>query len=306
MSQSEEKAVKARRPGPHRTGRGKAVAAVLVVGVLALAGGTMEAVIASMDLYLRKLPIDPPGGRQTSAVPRETQHWVSVVADTVEKSEIVDELGTTNYLNRVYREKLPEDSDETPRSLELHLAYYTGMIDTVPHVPERCFVGAGWDLKTRPRVVDLPLDTSGWVEDTGAPESPKGVVYTTRLPNRWSDTPGTRVRLPRGAENTQMLVSEFQHRSGGPSLWAGYFFIANGGLASRAEGVRALAFELDQDYAFYLKVQFSMSGIESAEELADVAGSVLDDLYGEIMRCVPDWVAVEQGTYPPAPPAEAS
>jgi len=282
-----------------RRGGGRLVAAVLVVGVLALAGGAMEAVIASMDLYLRKLPIQPPGDRQTAALPRETEHWVAVGADRVESSEIVDVLGTSNYLNRLYAEKLPEGSDRSPRGAELHLAYYTGMIDTVPHVPERCFVGAGWDLRTPPRVVEVPLSTSGWVEDREAPESPKGVVYTTRLSNRWSDRPGWRIRLPRGAEKTQMLISEFVHRSSGATLWAGYFFVANGGLASRAEGVRALAFELDQDYAYYLKVQVSTSDVGSAEELAELSGSMLNDLYGEIMRCVPDWVEVELGTYPP-------
>lgn len=276
--------------------RSSLLAGGLVVAVLVVFGATMEGVIASMDLYLRKLPIQPPGGRQVSSIPRETENWVAVGPDRVMSSEIVEVLGTQNYLSRDYREKNPPEGRD-PYQIELHLAYYTGMIDTVPHVPERCFVGAGLQIGTSPRVVQIPLSMSGLLEDTSVPDRLRGEILTQRLPNRWSNAPGVRVRLPRGVMNTEMLVSEFTQQNG-LSLWSGYFFVANGGLTPRAEGVRVLAFNLEQDYAYYLKVQFTMFGAESAEELAEVSGRLLDDLYGEIMRCVPDWVEVEAGRYP--------
>jgi hypothetical protein len=78
-----------------------------------------------------------------------------------------------------------------------------------------------------------------------------------------------------------------------------------------AEQVRLLAFNLTDDYAYYLKVQITSGGVESPQELASLAGSLLDDLLGEIMRCVPDWTEVRAGRYPPdhprraAPPAPA-
>ncbi|MEL7472874.1 MAG: exosortase-associated EpsI family protein [Planctomycetota bacterium] len=273
------------------------VAIGVVIGVLLLVGGAMEGVIAAMDLYLRKLPIEAPNGRQVSAIPRETEHWIARGPDRVESGEIVDVLGTTNYLSRTYIEKNPPEGED-PRRVELHLAYYTGMIDTVPHVPERCFVGAGLQPVRLGMVTPIPISTERLIEDPDVPEHLQGRIVTTRLSNAWSTAPGVRVRLPRDIEATSMLVSEYTSAEFG-NLWAGYFFIANGGLTATAEGVRALAFDLEQDYAFYLKVQFSTSSVTSAEELAETAASVLNDLYGEIMRCVPDWVEVEEGRYPP-------
>ena len=39
--------------------------------------------------------------------------------------------------------------------------------------------------------------------------------------------------------------------------------------------------------------------VGSVEELVEQASLLLDDLIGEIMRCVPDWIEVELGHYPP-------
>jgi hypothetical protein len=38
--------------------------------------------------------------------------------------------------------------------------------------------------------------------------------------------------------------------------------------------------------------------VGSAEELASAAGSLLDDLLGELVTCTPDWVRVVQGQWP--------
>jgi hypothetical protein len=91
---------------------------------------------------------------------------------------------------------------------------------------------------------------------------------------------------------------EFRSRDEQP-FYAGYFFVANGGWVSSAEGVRLLAFDLRTKYAFYMKVQVtSVSGITSGEQLAKEAASLLDGLLPELMLCVPDWVEVEEGRYP--------
>ena len=58
-----------------------------------------------------------------------------VVLDTAQ----VEELGTDRYLNRTYaRDGHPDNG-----WIALHIAYYTGMIDAVPHIPDRCYEGAG-------------------------------------------------------------------------------------------------------------------------------------------------------------------
>jgi len=204
---------------------------------------------------------------------------------------IVEELGTKNYLSRTYREKNPADPDH-PQVIGLHLAYYTGTIEMVPHVPERCFVAGGMLVGEDSVEVPLNLDTSGWL-----PDPSDGDVKTARTSNRYSDRPGMRVRLPRDAENISLYVTGFQGEHGGP-LYAGYCFLANGGWVARAEGVRLLAFKLTDDYAYYMKVQCSSQTARSREEYVSSASSLLDELLPEIMRCVPDWTEVRRGTYP--------
>jgi len=59
-----------------------------------------------------------------------------------------------------------------------------------------------------------------------------------------------------------------------------------------------LAFDLSDDYAYYLKVQVTSQAVHSAEELGEVSSSLLNDLIGDIMYCLPDWVEVDRGLWP--------
>ena len=94
------------------------------------------------------------------------------------------------------------------------------------------------------------------------------------------------------------LRASTYHNPGGAELYAGYFFIANGGVAASAEDVRLLAFDLGNDYAFYLKVQFNSQGVSSHEEFAELSAELLNDVLADLMLCVPDWVEVQAGRYP--------
>lgn len=279
----------------HPLVRPAVIAAILV---MAVGAASMSAALHFYGVHLRKLPIYPVDGRVVSAIPVETEGWQRFGIDRVESIEIVEVLGTQNYLNRVYLKK-GSDEGKDATYLDTHLAYYTGQIDTVPHIPERCFVGGGLMIGEMHGEIPVPLDRSGWVRDAEASEIAGRDIFTVRLPNRYSDMPGTRVRLPAGVEETRIRVSEFTDQVGGQRMFAGYFFITNGTIAASAEEVRQHSFDLQQDYAYYLKVQFTSLNVDSAEELAALAGDLLDDLYGEIMRCVPDWIEVQAGRYPP-------
>jgi hypothetical protein len=179
------------------------------------------------------------------------------------------------------------------------------MIDTVPHVPERCFVGGGLQQSESSRVIDIPMDTSTWRVDPSVPTEFAGIdgeIYSVRLSNdpSMSDAPGMRVRLPRGISPEKPFnfrASEFINPGKG-KIYAGYFFIANGGTKANANDVRQLAFNLEDDYAYYMKVQISAHNLDSFDEFASLSGDLLGELIGEIMRCVPDWVSVQQGLYP--------
>lgn len=253
--------------------------------------------IDSYKIHLNKLPIYAEGGRVVASIPRETDSWVQVGSDRIVEAEVLEELGTTNYVSRAFMEKNPAPG-QRPRVVDLHMAYYTDQIDTVPHVPERCFVGAGISQTGASVTLPLNLDRSAWTLDQGA-STPQQSIYTASTSRRWSDSRGRRVRLPRDIENAAVRASVY-HSPGGGQLFAGYFFIANGGIASSAEQVRYLAFDLKNDYAFYLKVQFTSQTVASTEEFAAVSSELLDELLADIMLCVPDWVEVESGRYPTA------
>jgi hypothetical protein len=265
---------------------------VVAVLVLAFCAAGMSAAISAYKVYLRKLPIYAPQGRLLRALPAETG------ADQTVDAETLTVLGTENYVTRVYTLRDPEPGE--PARLELHAAYYTNQIDTVPHVVDRCFTGAGLALVGGPWNIDVPLHSGGWAIDQDGVEGGEP-VYTVRLSNEFSNFGGgRRVRLPRGLtpdRPLQLRITKFVDQHGN-ALFAGYLFLANGGWVANANELRTLAFNLSEDYAYYLKVQVTSSQARTPEELAVMAGSLLDDLLGEVMCCVPDWVEVQAGRYP--------
>ena len=103
--------------------------------------------------------------------------------------------------------------------------------------------------------------------------------------------------LPKGIGGVKMQVTRFIAPNG-VKMYAGYFFVANGQVATTAIDVRRMAFDITTKYAFYMKVQVSSADVSSEEELADQAAKLLDELLPELMRCVPDWLRVERGELP--------
>ncbi len=263
---------------------------------IAAAAVAVHTVVPMMGLHLKKMPIEPESGFALTSLPEVTPSWEKLF-DRQEPAEVLDELGTTNYLTRTYRQRNPEDPKK-PRRIELHVAYYTGMIDTVPHVPERCFIGGGLQMGASPRNIALDLDQSTWVRDPDVPES-LGPIYRIRTAS------GNRVRLPRNPQDIRLRVTEYEV-SDDITFYAGYFFIANGGHTESANGVRLLAFKLEDDYAYYLKVQFNSSAVASMDELAEDASSLLSEIFGDLMLCTPDWIDVQTGAYPPDNPRKDS
>lgn len=275
------------------------------LAVLAASAIGMSAGIRAFGIYLSKLPVHAPEGRTLNSIPTETASWIKAGPDRIESADVVATLGTDNYLSRTYVERKPRDPAK-PRVLELHLAYYTGMIDTVPHVPDRCFIGGGMSQGTKAVYLPLALDRSRWFPDPDVDEGLRGSVIRYRLADdhRYTSRPGQSVRLPREPESLRMRVMGFDAPEG-PRVYAGYFFIANGGHTDSAQNIRTLAFNLTDDYAYYLKVQCTSATASSEEELAAMSSELLSELIGEIMLCVPDWIEVQAGRYPPDNPKRA-
>ncbi|MBX3409943.1 MAG: hypothetical protein KF859_08660 [Phycisphaeraceae bacterium] len=270
---------------------------ILTLCVLIFAAGGMSFAINYFKLYLNKLPIYPQDGRQVRAIPAESASWVRVGADQRMPPEVEEVLGTLNYVSRTYTRRQTPAGQE-PLFINFHAAYYTGMIDTVPHVPDRCMVGAGLLLDKVIGDIPIPLDTSNWTPNEDVPDHLRGRIYRARTGEQHTDLPNQRINLPRDAQGLKLRVMRFTGESRRP-IYAGYFFIANGGWVAGANDVRLLAFDLKATYAYYMKIEFQSQSVNSAEELAAVAGEFLTEYFAEIMRCVPDWVEVEAGRYPP-------
>jgi hypothetical protein len=271
-------------------------AVVVPLAVLVLAAVSLGWYIQENGLRITKLPIYAQDNLQLRSIPSELPptgepRWVQIGPDRQMGAEEIAALGSANAISRVYQ-RADTIGTNTPVAFELHAVYYTGMIDAVPHVPERCVVAGGGEMTSGPTVTPVPLDLSAEAGIVREEREDGSVRFSDR-----SEVSFQRLPLPAGVESLAMSISSFEQLGSDQDIWAGYFFIANGGVVASASGVRGLAYKLDSDYAYYAKVQFSSITVDSAEELAAMAADALRDLFPEIMRCVPNWDQVEAGTW---------
>lgn len=278
--------------------RAALIAYITTLATLAVGAVALSATLRAFNIHIYKAPIHPASRVTLPSLPKEVEGFTLVFESPPLSAEIQKSLGTTNYLSRTYVEAEAPGEDRRPRSVEFHAAYYTGDIDTVPHVPERCFVGSG-DFAidgSEGQVAHIPLNLSRFTPDPDLDSELHGVILRGRT-SPYSEAPGVRVRMPRELDKLRMNVTRFVDANGS-KLHAGYFFIANGGHVPRAGDVRALAFNNEATHAYYMKVQFSSRDVEDSEELADIAAAFLNETFPDLMRRVPDWVDVVEGRHP--------
>ena len=275
----------------------KLIAYVSVLVVLLAAAASLSATLSAFNIHIQKQPIRPENGLTLTTLPRDVAGFTLLFQSPPLSKEIQTSLGTNNYISRTYQEADPPEG-RSARRVELHAAYYTGLIDTVPHVPERCFVGSGdYSIDGKlGQILRVPLDMERFTTDPDVDQSVHGVIHRGRT-SPTSDAPGVRVRMPANLENLKMNVTRFVDPQG-IRVYAGYFFVANGGTVPRAEDVRGLAFNNQATHAYYMKVQFTSDNVESSEELADLAGQFLSDAFPDLMRRTPDWIDVLEGRHP--------
>jgi len=263
-----------------------------VLAVIVLATGTvgLRAAVATLNLYMTKLPV--PMRQHFDNIPQVVGNWTAITDTPRLPPELIEELGTDLYFDRVYaNESLGRDA-----VVNVHLTYYTGMIDAVPHVPDRCMVSGGMRIRSLPHNVPLQVDTSAWESDTQRLK-PDGEPYQfLRLRHAITGRPEV-VRMPEG--DFSLRVTEFaEDARPDMRVFAGYFFIANNRMTPSPEGVRRLAFRLDQKYAYYCKIQFTSSGDArfSEERFLALASDLLASLLPELMRSLPDWSDIESAS----------
>lgn len=270
---------------------------VLLVGSLGFMGG-----MKFLNYYLVKEPVSLRA--PLDGIPVHLGTWERAGKDNILTDAIVEELGTKQYLDRMYiREGAPDRG-----AVQVHIAYYTGTIDDVPHIPDRCWGVAGFVQTQRAVDFDLKPDTTLWSPKSGVMNVATGLEYqTTTTPDPITGAPAT-VHLPVGS--LKIRITEFQDpKRPKRRLVGGYLFIANGRITSDPYGVRALAFERTERFAYYCKVQFSMSAeLKSEDEsLLPLFRQNADELFTllvpHLMSRLPDWPQVEalsrDGAAPP-------
>jgi hypothetical protein len=269
------------------------IAAALVLLVSAVG---LNAATGFLQLHFRKvavpLPVkgldDPKEG-----IPSKLGPWLQVSVDERLSDEFEQALGTKVYLSRDYidtrlerraaanfdkkstgeRNKMlldvmyqqqAEDADRVP-VVRLHMAYHTGLVDTVAHIPDRCMVADGYQPASYEEV-----EREVGTRPDGSPRK-------------------LNFRFIKFEDNTG------QQRVGRNVV---YFFHTNGRYESNPLQVRRTLQNLLETHGYYLKVEL-MSTVSNPnnppnqERVKDAMIDFLKEALPEIERCLPDFEKVK-------------
>ncbi len=237
--------------------------------------------------------------RPLMLIPDRMGTWELVHEDPPLSADILQELGTQQYITRVYEDT--SWSNPVGRYVRLHVPYYTGTADTVPHVPDRCFIGGGL-IGLDKGLANLTLTGDGYRPD----EEHGGYVHAVKPTTGQYQI--SEARVP--ATEFQATYFTFGAPNGAASHNVLYFFAANGKLRPTPDDVRFDGFDPSDKYSYYAKIEVQFHGVADKGLAAERASAFLSVALPEILACLPDWVEVTEGRYPaPAgsvPPAPAS
>jgi len=274
---------------------------LLAVLVLTAAAMGLNGATQYMQLHFKKQPV-------TIAVPlkeisSKLGPWMQVSKDEPLEGDVEAALGTKEYIFRDYvnvdladpvllkrldepikdkktGEMRPLTSNERHMLLyqiikvrpdavvNLAVTYYTGLVDTVAHIPDRCYIADGYE----------PSE------------------YTTET---WATSPHP--------SEVRFINFEDQSGNGKLSRCVAYFFRVNDMYTSDPvgtpmhPGVRMRLQDLREKYGFYSKVELMMTTKDRAVAAATMT-SFLSYALPEIEKCYPDWKKVTA----PASPAVAT
>ncbi|MCE9619869.1 MAG: EpsI family protein [Planctomycetes bacterium] len=279
-----------------RVDRSEIKAFVTVCATLAIGGIGFRVAMMELKVFLQKEPV--PLRLPLDELPGTLGEWKQVGKDALFSDAVIEELGTKNFLDRTYVYR----GDPAKGMLQVHVAYYTGMIDTVPHIPERCWGANGMVIQGQPEFRKQKVDDSAWDYTSGPIRPESGARYPQATVKEPVTKKNVTVNLPLG--DITMTASCFQDpRQPEFTLIGAYFFIANGSITPSAMAVRNLSFKLTDRYAYYCKVQFSYRVREQPDKAVvmfdQLAGDLLQSLLPQLMRSLPDWSLLENQESPP-------
>jgi exosortase/archaeosortase family protein len=256
---------------------GRSGALGLATGILLTCVLGIHIVVAANNWVLFKLPV--PLRHEFVQIPANLGPWHRT-HDFPFSPEERDLLGPW-AVNWLYERT--DGTDSPPAGL--HLTYYTGIVDTVPHVPERCELAGGATEMDR-TLVTLRLGGPGYHP---RPQDPAATMYApSKLAGGSIPVPQTAIQ----ATVSQFVSKENQH------YCVIYFFVANGGYFANPDQVRAKGFDPRDRYNYYCKVQMKLlTGGDTAAATAQ-ASEFLSAVMPEDLACLPDWDQVGRGPGP--------
>ena len=260
--------------------------------LIILIGGAVgfRGLIYQLDYHLMKKPVEL--REPLDGIPSTIGEWKQQGEDSSYGSAEIESLGTDKVLTRTYSRFNGMSTDV----IEVHVAYYTGKIDSVPHVPERCWATNGMVQSIPAEHVELDIQNS-WRDQERLKHRYTQTYYPTVI--RIDPITGRSEEVCMPVGDMQLRVTEFrQSDSSKNRLIGGYFFIGNGQMTPSAYGVRSLAFNQTDEYAYYCKVQLNYTGVgdedrEVFNTFLPVANEFLKDFMPELMVRLPNWSEYE-------------
>jgi hypothetical protein len=231
-----------------------------------------------MQLHFKKLPV--PFAKPLTELPSEIGPWVQVSIDETLPHDFQEALGTEMYVLRDYVDTRvagdalaafkgvdsPSERKHLAGRLQLErpgavvnigLTYYTGMVDTVAHVPERCYIADGYE--------PTKTDDFSWSALQGRPSSQAGGAKVRYIV--FEDTTAGRMSIKRNVA---------------------YLFHCNGLYTSDSIDVRRNLANLFEKHGYYMKVEMQTLNL-SVEESARVMNDFLTHALPEVEKSLPDW-----------------
>ncbi len=264
--------------------------------LLALAAVGLNAATQALQLNFRKEPVPLAVSRLDDVkegIPARVGKWVQVTKDEPLDHAVQEVLGTKEFVFRDYvdstvvteseiawfadkssrqrAEKLAESQSRHPSAIvTVAITYYTGLVDTVPHVPEKCYVADGFE-PVNPQTIPVTLGTT-------ADGKPRELSY-------------------------RFIHFEDMTGAGRVDRDVAYLFHVNGQYESSNVGVRNQLANLLQRKSYFAKIELMTTGRPVADAQKGAAQqysrAAFDDLLTavlpEVERCLPDWKKVAAG-----------
>lgn len=272
--------------GGKRSGQGFTLSLTAAVLLTAWLGQSTVLGVTKFVVIRKSVPLRQP----LFEVPTRIGSWQMVVERPSLPPEMEEELGTKEYFTRVYRDMDLEES--APGAIvEIHVAYYTGTTDTVPHVPDRCMLAGGAEHQglTFDELRIDPPNTRPDDQSDGYLLTPSEMGYPVRLP-------GEQIPV------TVFTVGMPGQRPGddGQSQNIIYFFMANGSALATPDEVRLHGFDPRDRYGYYCKIEVRWPKIADPVKAKERTRDLLNVMLPQILACLPDWVQVKSGQWPPS------